>query len=49
LNFSYQITDQRGRLVLEGETFHACARLDGKPRRLPQELRELLSRDTDRA
>ena len=36
LNFGYQVTDQRGRLVLEGETFHACARLDGKPRNSPR-------------
>lgn len=46
LNFAYRVLNQAGGLVLEGETFHACAGLEGKPRRLPPELCALLARDT---
>lgn len=38
LNFAYRITNQAPTLILEGETFHACAGLDEKPKRLPPEL-----------
>lgn len=42
LNFAYRITNQALTLILEGETFHACAGLDEKPKRLPPELAERL-------
>jgi acyl-CoA thioester hydrolase len=42
LNFAYRVTDQTGKLILEGETFHVCAGLDEKPKRLPDELAEQL-------
>jgi acyl-CoA thioester hydrolase len=38
LNFAYRITNQADTLILEGETFHACAGLNEKPKRLPEEL-----------
>jgi acyl-CoA thioester hydrolase len=38
LNFAYQILNQQGALVLEAETLHACAGLNEKPKRLPEEL-----------
>jgi acyl-CoA thioester hydrolase len=41
LNFAHRIL-KSGALVLEAETFHACAGLDEKPRRIPEELARLL-------
>ena len=38
LNFDYRITNQSGELVLEGETFHACTTIAGKPKALPAAL-----------
>lgn len=38
LNFAYRILNESGTLVLEGETFHACASVAGKPKRLPPQL-----------
>jgi len=38
LDLVYRVTDASGRLVLEAESFHACAGLDGRPKRLPEEL-----------
>ena len=38
LNFAYRIQNQAGAAVLEAETLHVCATLNGKPKRLPEEL-----------
>jgi acyl-CoA thioester hydrolase len=38
LNFGHRILNQNGTLILEAETFHVCASLDQKPKRLPVEL-----------
>jgi acyl-CoA thioester hydrolase len=38
LNFAHRIVNQNGKLVLEAETFHACAGVNEKPKRLPEEL-----------
>jgi acyl-CoA thioester hydrolase len=38
LNFAYRVTNEKGDLVLEAETFHVCTGLDEKPKRLPDEL-----------
>jgi len=38
LNFSHRIVNQDGKLVLEAETFHACAGVNGKPKHQPEEL-----------
>ncbi|HMP81388.1 MAG TPA: thioesterase family protein [Verrucomicrobiota bacterium] len=38
LNFGHRIVNQDGKLIMECETFHACTRIDGKPRPLPAEL-----------
>jgi acyl-CoA thioester hydrolase len=38
LNFAYRILNQHGVLVLEAESLHACAGLNEKPKRLPDEL-----------
>jgi acyl-CoA thioester hydrolase len=38
LNFAHRILNQAEQLVLEAETFHVCAGLNEKPRRLPAEL-----------
>jgi acyl-CoA thioester hydrolase len=43
LQFSYRVLNESDALVLEGETLHACTDLNGKPKRLPRELRERLS------
>lgn len=40
LNLAYRILNQRGELVLEAETFHACTNLSDKPQRLPASLVE---------
>lgn len=42
LNFGARILKESGQLVLEAETFHVCASLEGKPRRLPDDLVDLL-------
>jgi len=42
LNFACHIINQDGKSILEAETFHACAGLSGKPKRLPEELAEKL-------
>lgn len=38
LNFGYRIRTAAGKLVLEAETWHVCADLHERPRRLPQFL-----------
>ena len=38
LNFAYQILNTVGQPLVEAETLHACAGLDDKPRRLPEDL-----------
>ncbi len=43
INFAYRVLNQTGKLVLEGETYHVCARLNEKPRRLPTGLSGRLS------
>jgi acyl-CoA thioester hydrolase len=43
LNLAYRLLNQRGELVLEAETFHACTSLADKPQRLPARLVELLA------
>jgi acyl-CoA thioester hydrolase len=43
LNFACTLTNQRGETVLEGETWHVCASLEEKPRRLPPELVDALA------
>jgi acyl-CoA thioester hydrolase len=42
LNFAHRIANQDGKPVLEAETFHVCAGVNGKPKRLPEELVERL-------
>ena len=42
LNFAHRVVNQDGKLILEAETFHACASTAGKPKRLPEELAEKL-------
>jgi acyl-CoA thioester hydrolase len=42
LNFTHRVVNQDGKPVLEAETFHACAGVNGKPKRLPEELAEKL-------
>ena len=38
LNFAHRILNQDGKLILEAETFHVCAGVNEKPKRLPEEL-----------
>ena len=38
LNFAHRIVNQNGKLILEAETFHVCAGVNEKPKRLPEEL-----------
>jgi YbgC/YbaW family acyl-CoA thioester hydrolase len=42
LDFAYVITHADSRRIAEAETFHVCAGLNDKPRRLPEELRARL-------
>ena len=42
LNFAYRVLHDSGRVLVEGETFHACASGDDKLKRLPEELTKLL-------
>ncbi len=42
LNFVYRILKQDKKLLLEAETFHVCADLGEKPKRIPEILRERL-------
>ena len=42
LNFRHRILDQNARCLVECETLHVCASLEGKPRRLPADLAALL-------
>jgi len=43
LNFAYRITNAAGKPVLEAETFHVCAGLNEKPKRIPADLAARLS------
>jgi len=43
LDLGCRVADLSGRLVLEAETFHACAGLNGRPKRLPEDLLARLS------
>jgi acyl-CoA thioester hydrolase len=38
LTFGYQVCNQKGQLIIEGETHHVCANIAGVPKRLPKEL-----------
>lgn len=38
LNFAYQVEEKGGRIILQGETWHTCAGLDEKPKRLPEDV-----------
>lgn len=42
LDFAYRILNQARALILEAETLHACTKVDGRPKRLPEALRERL-------
>jgi acyl-CoA thioester hydrolase len=42
LNFAHRIVNQDGKPILEAETFHVCAGVNGKPKRLSEELAEKL-------
>lgn len=42
LSFAYAISNQAGKPILDAETFHVCAGLDEKPKRLPEELASML-------
>ena len=42
LNFAYRLVNQANALILEAETFHVCAGLNEKPKRLPEELADRL-------
>lgn len=42
LDFAYRIRHADGVLVLEAETFHVCTAQSEKPRRLPEELQDVI-------
>ncbi|HEU6447635.1 MAG TPA: thioesterase family protein [Verrucomicrobiae bacterium] len=42
INFGHRILNQENKLILEAETFHVCTSVDEKPKRIPQELAEIL-------
>lgn len=41
-NFAYRVRNQNGGLVLEAETFHACAGMNEKPKGIPETVIERL-------
>jgi acyl-CoA thioester hydrolase len=43
VNFGHRIVNQTGKLILEAETYHVCAGLDEKPKRLPEALAQKLA------
>jgi acyl-CoA thioester hydrolase len=43
LNFAYTILNPKGKPALEAETFHCCANLSEKPRRIPEDLHRQLA------
>ena len=45
VRFAYRVTREDGLLIAEGYTVHAAVGRDGRPRRLPPELAELLGRE----
>ena len=49
LNFGHRILGPASRLLVEAETFHACASLKEKPKRLPEDLLSLLRPYLDEA
>ncbi len=44
LNFGHRILNQDGKLILEAETFHVCTSREEKPKRLPEEVVEKLTK-----
>jgi acyl-CoA thioester hydrolase len=42
VNFGHRLLNQNGKLILEAETFHVCAGLNERPKRIPEELAEKL-------
>jgi acyl-CoA thioester hydrolase len=44
VNFGHRIVNQAGKLILEAETFHACTSISEKPKRIPAELAEKMTR-----
>lgn len=42
LNFAHRILNQDNLLILEAEVSHVCTSLNEKPKRLPEDLRDLL-------
>ena len=42
VNFAHRIVNQANGLILEAATFHVCTDLNGKPKRLPEELASTL-------
>ena len=38
VNFAHRVLNQKGELILEAKTFHACTGLNEKPKRVPAEL-----------
>jgi acyl-CoA thioester hydrolase len=49
LNFAYRILNQVNTLTLEAETFHVCAGLNERPKRLPEKLSTALQAYVRRA
>ena len=43
VNFAHRVVNQKGELILEAETFHACTGQDEKPKRLPPDLADRLA------
>jgi len=44
LNFGFRILKDEKTLILEGETLHVCTGLNEKPKRLPTDLAEKLTK-----
>jgi len=42
LNFGFRMLKGENILIMEGETWHVCTDLNGKPKRTPTELGEKL-------
>jgi acyl-CoA thioester hydrolase len=48
IRFEYEIRDETGDLLATGRTVHASVGADGRPQRIPKEIRERLSAGLER-
>lgn len=45
VRFEYEIVSEENAILVRGHTLHACVDSDGKPDRIPPDIREIMSRN----